>query len=290
MGIRLGDTTALAVAIGRSIGIDDCLRDARSLEHLPAPFGEGVRRAVASQRTRSALRSVARAIDLGFVEHVSLRMRTLDRLVERAIERGARQLLVLGSGFDDRPARLPAVAEKRVSVFEIDRELRPLATESGAFTRTRVRVDLSEPSWMDDVTRAGFDLDKPTCAIMEGVSMYLPPEATSALARALAQAHASELTFAMTYLDTEAGALADWVRAVSAPAFRLIREPMIGAMSKAEVEARLGAEGFEIVQNSGRQEWAEQAGIEPSGLSFFEAERLLVARFRGGIRRPANEA
>jgi len=94
--------------------------------------------------------------------------------------------VILASGLDARAYRLDWPAD--MTVFEIDQPaviefktttLAGLAAEPKANLRT-VAVDLRE-DWPTALEAAGFDPDKPSAWIAEGLFGYLPPEAQDRL-------------------------------------------------------------------------------------------------------------
>src|SRR5688500_11645179 len=60
---------------------------------------------------------VARA-SLGFIDHIALRAAILDLQIERAIEAGIDQVVILGAGLDTRAHRLECLAD--ADVYEVD--------------------------------------------------------------------------------------------------------------------------------------------------------------------------
>ena len=115
-----------------------------------------------------------------------------DRCVSRALDRGIRQLVILGAGFDSRPYRL-ATAATGCRVFEVDHPATSRAKQArisalGLDNRhvTYVPVDfLREKAW-DCLAANGFDYGKPTLFTWEGVTMYLDRETVAGMMAFLA--------------------------------------------------------------------------------------------------------
>jgi methyltransferase (TIGR00027 family) len=99
---------------------------------------------------------------------------------------GIRQAVILASGLDSRPYRLPW--PQGTTVYEIDQpkviEFKSTTmTEIGATPsaeRRTVAIDLRE-DWPAALRRSGFDETQPTAWSAEGLLVYLPPEAQDRL-------------------------------------------------------------------------------------------------------------
>jgi methyltransferase (TIGR00027 family) len=99
---------------------------------------------------------------------------------------GVRQAVILASGLDSRPYRLPW--PDGTVVYEIDRtkviEFKTATmTDIGATPtaeRRTVGIDLRE-DWPAALRRSGFDESKPTAWSAEGLLAYLPPDAQDRL-------------------------------------------------------------------------------------------------------------
>src|SRR5262249_53159546 len=103
-----------------------------------------------------------------------------------------RQVVLLAAGLDARAFRLPW--GPGVHLFELDREevlhtkeetLRRLGA-SPACTRHVVVADL-EGDWPELLSQAGFDRGAPAAFLLEGLLMYLEPEAVGVLLGKLQQ-------------------------------------------------------------------------------------------------------
>jgi methyltransferase (TIGR00027 family) len=99
---------------------------------------------------------------------------------------GVRQAVILASGLDSRPYRLPW--PDGTVVYEIDQpkviEFKTATmTDIGATPtaeRRTVAIDLRE-DWPAALRRSGFDASKPTAWSAEGLLVYLPPDAQDRL-------------------------------------------------------------------------------------------------------------
>ena len=117
------------------------------------------------------------------------------------------QCVVLGAGNDTRSYRLPFGT--KVRCFEVDtaktqefkREmLRKAGVEAARVTF--VPADLMTDDWLATLVKAGFDPERPTFFLLEGVTMYLDREAVENVLRTIAGT-ASGSVVAFDYFTTD---------------------------------------------------------------------------------------
>ncbi|HXO50283.1 MAG TPA: class I SAM-dependent methyltransferase, partial [Mycobacterium sp.] len=117
---------------------------------------------------------------------IAVRTRFFDDFFIDAGTAGIRQAVILASGLDSRPYRLPW--PQGSTVYEIDQ---PKVIEFKSTTMTAigaaptaqrrtVSIDLRE-DWPAALRRSGFDEAQPTAWSAEGLLAYLPPEAQDRL-------------------------------------------------------------------------------------------------------------
>ena len=120
------------------------------------------------------------------VDMMAVRTRYFDDFFTDATDAGIRQVVILASGLDSRPYRLPWPAG--TVVYEVDQpavidfkssSLSKLGAQPTAERRT-VAVDLRD-DWLTALRQAGFDESRPSAWSAEGLLMYLPPEAQDRL-------------------------------------------------------------------------------------------------------------
>lgn len=117
---------------------------------------------------------------------IAVRTRFFDDFFIEAGAAGIRQAVILASGLDSRPYRLPW--PDGTVVYEIDQpqviEFKTTTmTDIGATPsaqRRTVAIDLRE-DWPAALRRSGFDETQPTAWSAEGLLVYLPPEAQDRL-------------------------------------------------------------------------------------------------------------
>jgi methyltransferase (TIGR00027 family) len=117
---------------------------------------------------------------------MAVRTRFIDRFVADAAAAGVRQVVILASGLDARGYRLSWPSD--MTVFEIDQPqviefktatLTGLGAEPTVDLRA-VPIDLRD-DWPAALRQAGFDAQRPTAWIAEGLMAFLPPEAQDRL-------------------------------------------------------------------------------------------------------------
>ena len=138
-------------------------------------------------------RAMARQLDTAFPPSstmVRFRTKYFGRLVQRGIEDGARQVVLLGGGLDMRAHLLAAPG---VTFFEVDQKAvleykRRVLDQHGIDMPPSVYGNYLEVDVPDGLAEKGFDLDAPTLIVWEGNTMYLPPESIMPLLNRLGDA------------------------------------------------------------------------------------------------------
>lgn len=124
----------------------------------------------------------------GTYSSVAARVRFFDGAVTESIAAGAKQIAVVGAGYDTRAWRFEqSLRSSAVRYFEVDHpatQKRKLERLKGSAQDhvTFVSVDLAQTPLEQALDQAGFDRTQKTLFLWEGVSMYLPE---AAVARAL---------------------------------------------------------------------------------------------------------
>ncbi|MBW2210486.1 MAG: class I SAM-dependent methyltransferase [Deltaproteobacteria bacterium] len=126
------------------------------------------------------------ALSLRWDEHfpsmvlwMALRTRYIDDCVTRALDRGVRQVVVLGAGLDTRAARL---AREGVRFFEVDQPASQVdkcerLSRFDAYpmdAATFVPCDFERDDFVQLLEAAGLDGGSPVCFVWEGVIYYQP--------------------------------------------------------------------------------------------------------------------
>ena len=177
--------TALAVAAGRAI---DGHRSDRLVDD---PYAAEFVRAAAPPvpmptRPPESDDSEYRQVWNYLADRLAVRSHYFDQFFHRAAESGARQGVILASGLDTRAFRLSWPAGFRLfdvdqpKVLEFKDQVLARSAATAACDLRTVRVDLRE-DWESALGEAGFDRERPTAWLAEGLLPYLPPEAEQQL-------------------------------------------------------------------------------------------------------------
>lgn len=190
MNNDLPSKTCLYVAAGRALGAREPDESIRNPDYLAERLLGPEERAMVSEQ------AVVQALDMDFAEArkniealssavmMIIRTRFIEERLEQAIRGGVSQVVILGAGFDTRAYRLTELL-KAVRVFEVDqpstqeykkRRIRETGIEVPP-NLTYVPVDFRHDKVGDVLTAAGYDSNRKTFFIWEGVTMYLPEAA-----------------------------------------------------------------------------------------------------------------
>jgi methyltransferase (TIGR00027 family) len=137
-----------------------------------------------------------------------VRTRHIDAVLERAVRGGATQVVILGAGFDTRAHRLQDVLSA-ASIIEVDYpstqdyKRRRVAEALGGppANLTYAPIDFARESLDDVLARAGFDRQRRTYFICEGVSMYVPEAGMQATLRAIGRLSAPGSGLLLEYVN-----------------------------------------------------------------------------------------
>lgn len=193
--------------------------------HLFARFGDE-----ASDRVTESF------VSLPFMrEQVRLRTRYIDDVVRDGLADGARQVVLLGAGFDCRALRLPEIARAGATVFEVDlaeqveRKRTTLAAAGVALPPAlhHVACDLAAPDYpallRGEIARRGFRAAESSVFVWEGVLGYIDDRAVALGLGFVATVGAprSRLTFNHTTVRFPEGRLAGLIETAG---LRLVEE------------------------------------------------------------------
>lgn len=225
---------------------------------------------------------VVRYASFGLVDHLEMRTLAFDEALLGAVRRGVRQLVILGAGLDARAWRLRELAS--CVVFEVDypstqqykqRRVRDLGVSSAKDVRF-VTVDFANERFSDRLEEAGHLVDEPTFWIWEGVTMYLPVEATALSLDLIAQRSALGSELALTYMVPGLLTRRSPMGLVARTFMRGIGEPVVGVMSSKQIANAVESRGFKVQMDESTSEWAARHNHKKPLGGFFRAERMLL--------------
>ncbi len=140
--------------------------------------------------------NAARQLDVAFppsTTMVRFRTRYFNRFVERGIASGARQVMLLGGGFD---MRAHIYGNQDVAFFEVDQKVvlefkRAVLERGGLAQPPSLLANYLDADVPAGLTELGFDPAAATLIVWEGNTMYLPPESVVPFLNHLADAMSS---------------------------------------------------------------------------------------------------
>jgi methyltransferase (TIGR00027 family) len=279
--------TAAYVALYRALETDERRREPLFRDPLARLFlPRGLRAAVRLARVkplRSALERYADRRAPGARSSAICRTRFIDDFARREAREGARQLVILGAGFDGRAHRLGELATTRV--FEVDQpatqaeKRAALAHATGLRADVRyVAVDFERDDLATSLRAAGWDANERTTFVWEGVSNYLEAEAVDAVLRFVARAApGSELVFTYLHRGVIDGSTAFEGAELLVANVRRLGEPWKFGIDPAELEGFLAERGLQLEENLGADEYRTRYAWAGSmkGYAFY---RIAIAR------------
>jgi methyltransferase (TIGR00027 family) len=190
--------TSIYVAAGRAVGAREPDPSARNPDYLAETLlGDPSKLALDHPAVRALGLSYDEAMKnvevVSNVRMMIVRTRFIDEALERAIENGATELVILGAGFDSHAYRFQELLAN-VCVFEVDRP----ATQALKRQRvndalggpppnlTYVPIDFEHENLAEVLKRHGHDVTQRTFFILEGVTMYVPEESVRTTLRYVA--------------------------------------------------------------------------------------------------------
>jgi methyltransferase (TIGR00027 family) len=159
-------------------------------------------------RADASLRANAGAA--AFRAHIALRNRYAEDCLTESVERGIRQYVLLGAGYDTFAYRQPQGAES-LRIFEVDHPAsqaakRELLASVGVELPANLSfapVNFENESLRDGLQRAGFDFAQPAFFSCLGVLVYLDEKSVVALFEFVApMPRGSEIVFTFSQPDT----------------------------------------------------------------------------------------
>ncbi len=142
--------------------------------------------AIFAARVAHAAEAIQRMLDLPFLrDGIRLRTRYIDDAVREGLASGLRQVVLLGAGFDARGLRMPEIAERDASVYEVDTapqldRKRAALRDAGVPTPARIAYvpfDFHETPFEESLTSClaakGFQPGAGAVFVWEGVIGYI---------------------------------------------------------------------------------------------------------------------
>lgn len=143
----------------------------------------------------------------GILLHYTLRKKCIAALARSALTNGARQVVVVGAGFDplclDLQRDFPDVQFWEIDHPATQRHKARVFLEIDGERLHFVAVDLNAALDGETLIKSGFDPAQRTFWIAEGLLMYLPADIVFSLMRTLKSLSASGSEFAFTFMERQ---------------------------------------------------------------------------------------
>ena len=201
---------------------------------------------------------------------IAARHRFAEDSLAAAVERGTRQVVVLGAGLDTFAYRNPHAGTR---VFEVD------FPATGAWKRDRlaeagiavpdsvtyVGVDFETDDLTSRLVEAGFDATAPAFFVWLGVVPYLSEAAVAATLRAVAAVPGGEVVLDYTNPAHQLHAAAQGDRTDLMARVAEVGEPLSAGLETAALHALLADLGFDEVEDLDRPQIRERFLGRPGG-------------------------
>jgi methyltransferase (TIGR00027 family) len=213
------------------------------------------------------------------------RTRFIDDEAKTALASGVEQVVILGAGFDARAYRLGTMAGR--SVFEVDHPATSSAKQAvvkralGALPQhvRFVAVNFDTESLAEAMRAAGYDADKRTLFIWEGVTNYLNEAAIDATLRWCAAAAAcSKVIFTYIHKRVLADPRAFFGGEMMIATVQAVGERWTFGLEPAEITDFLKQRGLVLKQDVGASDYrAKYYGAAAQRMRGYEFYRIAVA-------------
>ncbi|MFX1398180.1 MAG: class I SAM-dependent methyltransferase [Promethearchaeota archaeon] len=133
---------------------------------------------IKSKRIRAFI--IKKFFPKGIYEYVIARTKVIDDIFSRAIAEKFDQILLFGAGFDSRSIRLVKNNDVKTKIFELDVNT-TISDKLKQYNKRNidpgetifVKIDFNTENIDEKMKEAGFQYDKKTLYILEGITMYL---------------------------------------------------------------------------------------------------------------------
>jgi methyltransferase (TIGR00027 family) len=216
-----------------------------------------------------------------------VRTRFIDDALQIAVQRGVRQVVVLGAGYDTRAQRLACLAQCRV--FEVDRpatqrdKQQRLEAVLGRLSSqtTFVPLDFAREALRPALEQSGFDPSQSSFFVWEGVTNYLTAAAVDATLRAVASCRAgSELLFTYVHRGVLDGSAEFSVAEALSKTLERVGERWTFGLYPSEISDYLTARGLELSDDVAVSTLRDRY-FGPGRFNGYEFYRIAQARVRG---------
>ena len=194
----------------------------------------------------------------GMYEYVIARTKFIDSVFKRAVLNGFDQILIFGAGFDSRGIRFGDI-NKKTRIFELDA---PVTQEAkiNQFKKRGIAIDpnivfisinFNKESLEDKLIESGFKAGKKSLFILEGLTMYLDPEAIDSTFHIIDQfaGEGSEIIFDYVYSSVLRGENIYYGESEVLNQLKNTNEPWSFGIEKGKLESFLKAKNLKLIES-----------------------------------------
>lgn len=199
----------------------------------------------------------------GLAGSIVARVRYFDDVARASAGMGFRQIVILGAGYDTRAYRIDEL--KTIRVFEVDRP-ETISAKSGIIREifgslpyhvTYVNVNFEAEGPGRQLAACGYDPSEKTLFIMEGLLMYLPPEAVDDMLAFVVRNSGKGSAVLFDYSPYNTGNPADsgWKEGMDVTSFVQQQGEPLKFGIKGPVETFLAERGFTGIRNLSSEDY-----------------------------------
>lgn len=193
----------------------------------------------------------------GLASSIRARVRYFDDFVKASVDEGLEQLVVLGAGYDTRAYRIEGL--NRIKVFEVDHP----GTQGVKIEKVKkifgrllehivyVPVDFESEDMGQKLLENGYNRSQKTLFVMEGLIMYIPPEAVDETLSFVVKNSGKGSSILFDYYPQSlVSGTSDLEAAKNIKNFVVEQgEPLLFGIKEGTVEEFLSKRGFSQIQN-----------------------------------------
>jgi len=209
----------------------------------------------------------------GTYEYVIARTKYIDVIFNDAIRIGCEQVVIFGAGFDTRSIRLNN--NDKIKIFELDSDVTQKAKlnqleKRGIKIRENVfyvPVDFNRESAEEKLLQHGFELNKRSLFILEGLTMYLKEDAVAEIFNLIRRlpASGSLIVFDHLYASVIRGEKQYSGEEKMLKRVRDAGEPWLFGIEEGRTADYLNKFGFDLVEEYNAKKLQAKYFTEPSG-------------------------
>jgi len=199
----------------------------------------------------------------GFYWYFQVRTKHIDSVLMESVDAGIEQFVILGAGYDSRPYRFRERL-KGIDIFEVDFpgtqsfKKAQLAKFYGSLPEhvKYVPIDFNSQEIKDVLLEKGFDPNKKTFFIWEGVTYYLPEESVNAVLEFVAHNSPSDSLIVFDYVLRSfiEGDYSTYGSKKLAKGWKKMGEPGLSGIEDGKTSSVLNAKGLSVISDYGPKE------------------------------------